>query len=77
MCGEWGRELFAKERQDAIYHLLQQEGAVTTNTLIERFEVSIETVRRDLLQMERQGLLSRVHGGAVAVNGMKPFNVLT
>lgn len=69
--------MFAKERQDAIYRLLQQEGAVTTNTLIERFEVSIETVRRDLLQMERQGLLSRVHGGAVAVNGMKPFNGLT
>ena len=68
--------MFAKERQDIIYKMVQKDGAVTTNTLIETFGVSIETVRRDLLYMERSGLLNRVHGGAVSVGDMKPFNVL-
>ena len=43
--------MFAKERQDIIYKMVQKDGAVTTNTLIETFGVSIETVRRDLLYM--------------------------
>ena len=49
---------------------------MTTNTLIETFGVSIETIRRDLLHMERSGLLNRVHGGAVSVGEMKPYNAL-
>ena len=44
--------------------------------MIETLGVSIETVRRDLLYMERSGLLNRVHGGAVSVGDMKLFNVL-
>ena len=44
---------------------ISKNGAVTVSELTERFDVSIETVRRDLLQLENQGLLQRVHGGAV------------
>lgn len=65
--------MFAKERQDKIYDLVQKNGAVTTGFLVERFHVSIETIRRDLLTMEQEGKLSRVHGGAVAKGDMKPF----
>ncbi len=65
--------MFAKERQDKIYSILQNDGAVTTSGLVELFQVSIETIRRDLLSMEQNGRLSRVHGGAVAVGDMKPF----
>ena len=68
--------MFAKERQDLIFKMLQQDGAVTTPALVEEFKVSIETIRRDLLTMEEQGLLSRVHGGAVALGEMKPFSSL-
>lgn len=68
--------MFAKERQDIIYKMVQKDGAVTTNTLIETFDVSIETIRRDLLYMERCGLLNRVHGGAVSAGDMKAFQVL-
>ena len=65
--------MFARERQEKIYEQLQKSGAVTTSGLVNVFHVSIETIRRDLLAMELQGRLSRVHGGAVAKKDMKPF----
>ena len=40
---------------------------------MEEFGVSIETIRRDLLTMERSGLLKRVHGGAVRHGSMKSY----
>ena len=69
--------MFAKERHDRIYQLVTKNGAVTTADLIEKFGVSIETVRRDLLFMEQAGKLTRVHGGAVSKGDMKPYLELT
>lgn len=69
-------DLFAKERQDVIYEMILKNNAVTVANLVEKFAVSIETVRRDLLDMEKQGFLTRVHGGAVAKNEMKQFSTL-
>lgn len=68
--------MFADERQNKIYEIICKEGAVTTAALMDRFSVSVETVRRDLLSMDERGLLTRVHGGAVAVSTMKPFHEL-
>lgn len=68
--------MFADERHKVIYEHIRKKGAVTTASLMEEFCVSIETVRRDLLLMEKKGLLKRVHGGAVAVSGLKEFNEL-
>ena len=69
--------MFAKERQHKIYSMLKEKNAVTTSALVEHFGVSIETVRRDLLEMEQNGLLVRVHGGAVLSSDMKPYLNLT
>lgn len=65
--------MFANERQQTILSMLKTNGAVTTGELIETFGVSIETVRRDLLQLERGGQLQRVHGGAVIPGRMRPY----
>lgn len=65
--------MFANERQDKIYDMLQKNGAVITAKLVDSFGVSVETIRRDLLAMEQDGRLKRVHGGAVAKTAMKPF----
>ena len=65
--------MLAKERQDKIKELLTANGAVTTAALVETFGVSLETVRRDLLQMEARGLLEKVHGGAVPTGVMQAF----
>lgn len=64
--------MLAKERQNEISRLIGKNGAVMTATLVKRFGVSVETVRRDLLEMEGNGELIRVHGGAVAKSDMKP-----
>lgn len=69
--------MFANERQDKIYEMIQNNGAVITAKLVDFFGVSIETIRRDLLAMEQSGRLTRVHGGAVAKTAMKPFKKLT
>lgn len=52
-------------RRAAIMELLGTSGAVTVTDLETRFDVSSETTRRDLAELERRGLLRRTHGGAV------------
>ena len=53
------------ERHQEILDLLFQDGIVYTSQLKERFNTSFETIRKDLQYLEKQGLLSRIHGGAV------------
>ncbi len=65
--------MFAKERQDKIYAMICEKDAVSTSDLVKLFKVSVETVRRDLLEMENAKRLTRVHGGAVKVGEMPPF----
>ena len=65
--------MLANRRHEIIMNLLRTEGAVTVAHLVEEFDVSLETVRRDLLLLENAGLLRRVHGGAVSLGEMKPY----
>lgn len=65
--------MLAKERYQRILNLLKNNGAVTTNELTTLLDVSLETVRRDLLHLERNGKLQRVHGGAVSSVVMQPY----
>lgn len=53
------------ERQTAIINLLFEEKEVSVNVLSEKLEVSGVTIRQDLNSLEKQGLIKRVHGGAV------------
>ena len=62
------REVFgmlASQRHNEIQALLRQNGAVTIAGLMDTFGISMETARRDLAAMEKSGLLTRVHGGAL------------
>ena len=65
--------MLATERQEKICRLVSKNGAVTVASLVSQFGVSIETVRRDLMLLEKLGKLSRVHGGAIKKGDMKPF----
>ncbi|MGI8517295.1 MAG: DeoR/GlpR family DNA-binding transcription regulator [Acidimicrobiia bacterium] len=56
---------FQSERQSEILRLVVQAGRVEVSDLAERFAVTTETVRRDLSELHGQGLVRRVHGGAV------------
>ena len=68
--------MLATQRQKEIQKQIKTNGAVTVASLTEQFGVSVETFRRDLLTMEKDGLLSRVHGGAVAVTEMIAYQPL-
>lgn len=68
--------MFADNRQEMIRQQLETSGAVLTAKLVEQFGVSVETIRRDLMAMEQQGLLKRVHGGAVKDPGMQRYYYL-
>lgn len=52
-------------RHESILRELQASGRVRVRVLAPNFGVSEETIRRDLSELEGQGLLRRVHGGAV------------
>ena len=43
-------------------------GQVTVARLAERFDVSLDTIRRDLDQLDSDGVLIRTHGGAISVS---------
>lgn len=53
-------------RYQAILNALQESGSIAVEELSERLDVSVVTIRRDLDELEQQGLLNRTHGGAVA-----------
>jgi len=57
----------AQARLAAILERLNQGGSVSVAEIAREFDVSDMTVRRDLAELEGQGLLERVHGGAVSL----------
>lgn len=58
--------MYAEQRHKQILDTLAGSGRVAVADLAETFDVTTETIRRDLDQLARRSLLVRVHGGAVA-----------
>lgn len=54
------------KRKDLILQKLNTTGKVTLQDLVQEFDISVETARRDLTALEKAGLLHRIHGGAVS-----------
>jgi DeoR/GlpR family transcriptional regulator of sugar metabolism len=72
--------MISDQRHQTIINLLEDLGAVTVSDLVKEFKVSEMTIRRDLDILENQGLLRRVHGGAVSRRGRSyepPFMLRT
>ncbi|MCX4738587.1 DeoR/GlpR family DNA-binding transcription regulator [Streptomyces antibioticus] len=57
--------MYAPERQQEILRLAREGGRVDVLSLAEEFQVTAETIRRDLKALDRAGLVRRVHGGAI------------
>ncbi|KFN90853.1 DeoR family transcriptional repressor [Tetragenococcus muriaticus 3MR10-3] len=57
-------EMLTEKRHQFILDLLTENDIVTINELLKPLNASESTVRRDLKNLEEQGLLARVHGGA-------------
>jgi len=65
--------LLASERRARLRELLAQDGAIRLESAAEVLRVSAMTVRRDLADLEAEGLVRRVRGGAVAPLLPEPF----
>ncbi|ARO60363.1 MULTISPECIES: DeoR/GlpR family DNA-binding transcription regulator [Bacillus] len=63
--------MFTEERREKILELLNTDGRVIAKDLAERFDMSIDSIRRDLSIMEKDGLLKRTHGGAIELTRVR------
>src|SRR3954447_17601406 len=62
--------MYAEERQQAIATLVIRQGRASVAELAQAYDVTTETVRRDLAALDKAGLVRRVHGGAVPARSL-------
>ncbi len=55
-------------RQKHILDRLSETGQLSISELVAELQVSADTIRRDLSDLEQQGVLQKSHGGAIALN---------
>jgi DeoR/GlpR family transcriptional regulator of sugar metabolism len=60
------KTMLKQDRQRQIRQFVQAEGTATIADLAQRFFVTEMTIRRDLEELDRQGHVQRIHGGAMA-----------
>lgn len=63
--------MLAIERLNAIKDLIRQQKSVLVSDLAPRFQVTEETIRRDLKRLEDEGIATRVYGGAYCTEGVQ------
>lgn len=66
--------LDARRRRDEIVELAARPQGISIETAAEMFAVSSMTIRRDLLELETEGRVRRVRGGATAAPRARPFD---
>lgn len=59
--------MYAEQRQRKILEVIESTGRVSVSGAAKQFDVTTETIRRDLDHLASRMLVVRVHGGAVAV----------
>jgi len=66
--------MLQQERKQFIIEIINKDKIVKASDLVERFSVSMETIRRDFEELEKSGNLKRVYGGAVigTIYGSEP-----
>ena len=57
--------MFAEERQNEIVKLVNRNGSVRVKDLSEQFQVTEDSIRKDLTLLEKKGLLRKMYGGAM------------
>lgn len=61
----------AKNRQEKIQQQVQTKGFMTIDHLARIFEVTPQTIRRDIKQLSQKGLLRRYHGGVGSTSSVE------
>lgn len=65
--------MLQEERQKIIIHQITLHHRVLSTDLCLLLNVSLDTVRRDLAELEREGKIIKVHGGALSKTFHQPF----
>ena len=58
-------------RQNTILEIARQSGRVMVDELAQRFEVTPQTIRKDLNELCDKRMLARIHGGAILSSGVE------
>ena len=61
--------MFSFDRKQQIIECLEKEKSLSVAEMAKSLFASPSTIRRDLNELEKQGILKRVHGGAVLLSG--------
>jgi DeoR family transcriptional regulator, glycerol-3-phosphate regulon repressor len=64
--------LLAEKRRRGIFDAVNNNGSISNVDLARQFRVSVETIRRDIIRLNKNGLLRRTHGGALSMNSFEP-----
>src|SRR3990170_1043080 len=67
-----GHMLSNTERQHGLVRLLERQGRLSVAEICAQYSISEATARRDLDTLAGQGLVQRVHGGAIPVRRADP-----
>ena len=62
--------MFQVERREWLLNSARLKGRVDVNESADELGVTVETIRRDLNDLEQKNLLRRVHGGAIPIEGL-------
>ena len=65
-----------RDRQAQMKQLFLQKKSVSIKELCDTFDISVETARRDLNEMETEGLIRRIYGGAVLLDTIDELDLL-
>ena len=60
--------MLTRQRKELLLRILKEEGQIVAKKLSESLGLSEDTIRRDLRELAKEGLLTRVHGGALPVS---------
>jgi len=60
--------MLTRERKALILELLRRDGRIVAKAVSQELRLSEDTIRRDLRDMAAEGLLQRVHGGALPIS---------
>lgn len=63
-------DALGEERLSHLLSILKEEGRLLTREAARKCRVSVDTIRRDLAELDRRGLVKRVHGGALLQSGL-------
>ena len=69
-CGE---DMQTAQRRSELTELIKKSGFARLNDLAKTIQVSESTVRRDLILLEKEGVVRRTHGGVVYCSSKPHF----